>query len=541
MTSLEYTREEKVPLGTVANILYYHQARTWDSPLSFGVQAFIEYNGLVINDRKQADLIRVTEITGLDDSEVRDSREPKPGASGENAYASFYGGRNIVINGFIEAGNLGALENLRSYLKAAFAPLNESPLKFRWFDIYDSFSDPNTILEYNSNASLNNIPSGNYTSLFGNLSNLKVENGALLWNNPSKVYFVRTSDKRTFGDFQTTLRIAYGKSDNSEIGFLLCAKNEENYLTAVYQEEEGFFPSLNIYTCEEGKITQRAKYILTSAQKPVQSQVFWLKGKKEGNYVSLEMYNELPEQLSIPVCFVSYNLENTGEELFGEGILTQVGIAGEQSNSQWNFYDFKVESIYPGDIVFNAKKIGQLSIKDVQNSLTKFKRSFQIPMRTSEFRAVSSAEISKFTYPTSEFSTPTKSRSYPRTYPLSYKILSNTKLVANTNFISIKNSGNTYIDPILYLYGPSEIFIIENFTNGNILEFFGKIAENDYIIFNCKEETLENSIGINYLEFLVPTTEWMKLNPGWNDIYVQGSGFVTNKTKFYIKTKLGWM
>src|ERR1700689_3467976 len=104
MTEPIYSKQEKEILGTVANVRYYHQAAAWDSPLSFGVQAFIEYNGLVLNDRYQSDLIRVTGITGLDDAEVRDSRQPRPSESGEFPYDSYYGGRNLVLNGFIEAG-----------------------------------------------------------------------------------------------------------------------------------------------------------------------------------------------------------------------------------------------------------------------------------------------------------------------------------------------------------------------------------------------------------------------------------------------------
>lgn len=538
---LEYKKEEKIVLGTIANIKYYHQARAWDSPLSFGVQAFIEYNGLVLNDRRQADLIRVVSITGLDDAEVRDNRAVKASESGEFVYDAFYGGRNLVINGFIEAGNLAAAETLKKNLKAAFASLEESQLKFRWFDIYDPFDDSNTILEYNSNASLGNVPSGNYTPLFGTLGNLKVENGVLSWKNASKVYFIRTAEKRTFCDVQMTMKTIYGATDDSEIGYILCAKNENNYVKVVYKEEKEFFPSLNIEVISEGTTYNIGSYILTAPQRPAIGQIFWLRGRKEGNIMTIEFWLSEPTNNGLPAYSVSETLTGTFEETFGDGILSQVGIAGEQSNTQWSFDELKIESIYPGDIEFMARKISPVSIKDEQTSLTKFKRSFQIAMKASDFRAFSSVEISKSIYPTSELETPIKGRSYSRSYPLDYKFIVNSNLPLDSNLLSYNNRGSVYVEPILYLYGPGSGILIQNLTNDQKLEWLGEIEEGDYLVFDCMNKTLTNSNGVNYLEFLIPTVKWITLEPMWNDLFVQGTGFVNGKTKFVVKARHGYM
>lgn len=540
-TEPTYRNEEKSVLGTVANIKYYHQAAAWNSPLSFGVQAFIEYNGLVLNDRHQSDLIRVTGFTGLDDAEIRDSREPRPGKSGEFPYQAFYGGRNLVMNGFIEAGNLAALETLRINLKAAFASLEESPLKLRWFDIYDTFDDPKTILEYNPNANLAAIPSGNYTPLVGSLSKLKVENGVLSWKEAGKVYFIRTAEKRTFCDLQMTIKCIYGAVDNSEIGFILCAKNENNYVKAIYKEEKEFFPSLNVEVVNEGNIYNIGSIILNSSQRPTIGEVFWIRGKKEGNSITLEMWKENPYNGEFPYLTVTKILTGEFEELYGDGILSQVGIAGEQTTTQWAFDELKIESMYPGDVEFMARKISPLSIKDEQTSMTKFKRPFQIVMKASDYRALSSAQIVKSIYPTSELETPIRGRSYPRSYPISYRTLVNTSLPLDSNLLSYNNRGTAYVEPILYLYAPGENILIQNLTNGQKIEWLGVLNEEDYIILDCKEETIENSLGSNYLEPLVPTVEWIKLEPGWNDIFVQGTGFINGKTKFVIKAKHGYI
>lgn len=530
--------EQKNVLGTVANVKYYHQAAEWDSPLSFGVQAFIEYNGLVLNDRHQADLIRVTGISGLDDAEVRDSREPRPGESGEYAYDAFYGGRNLVLNGFVEAGSLAALGTLSRNLKAAFAPLNESYLKFRWFDVYDPFDDPNTILEYIPNAKVGS-GGGNYSPLIGSLSNLKVENGLLSWSKAGRVAFVRSSDKRTFCDSQMTMKCIVGEKDSSYIGFVLCAKNSENYLATIYEENSGssVLKIVSIVNNEEHKLVSKE---ITSSLGPVIGQPIWIRGRKEGNNIYCEFYNVLPTESIFPNFSVNCNLFGEDEELYGNEILSEVGIIGNQLNTNWYFDEFKIESIYPGDVQFKARKIN-FSMKDEQTSLTKFKRPFQITMKTSDFRAFSSVKLSKYIYPTNVTSTPTLGRTYPRIYPLSYRTFISTSFPAQSNLLSVNNRGSVYVEPVLYLYGPGENILIENLANGQSLEWLGSVAEGDYIEIDCREKIIVNSMKSNFLEPLVSISEWIRIEPMWNDLYIQGSGFKEEVTKFVVKLRYGYM
>lgn len=537
MTELTYSKQEKEVLGTVANVRYYHMSAPWDAPLSFGVQAFIEYNGLVINDRYQSDLIRVVSITGLDDAEVRDSRQPRPSESGEYAYDSFYGGRVLAITGFIEAGSLPALGILEKNLKAAFAPLVESPLKFRWFDIYDPFDDPNTILEYNANAKLAGIPSGNYSPLIGTLNNLKVENGLLFWNKASKVFFTRVSEKRTFCDVQMTMKCFVGALDSSYIGFYPCAKNSENYILTKYNENSGV-PKLEISVIDNNEEHTLESKEITPSLRPSVGQYFWLRGIKEGNELVIQYWNELPTDITFPTFSVSAVMTGEDEENYGNEILSEVGVAGNQINSLWAFDELKIRSLYPGDIKFDARKLSPISIKDEQTSLTKFKRSFQIVMKTSDYRAFSATQITKSIAPTNITNNITLGRKYPRTYPLKYRFFTSTELPLESNLLSVCNKGSVFVEPIIYLYGPGENILIDNLTNSQAMEWLGTINEGDYILFNCREKTIVNSQGIDYLEPLVPTTEWIKLEPMWNDIYVSGTGFGA-ATKMIVKYRHG--
>lgn len=519
---------------TVANLRYNHLAFPWDSPLSFGVQAFIEYNGVVLNNRYQSDVIRVTGITGLDGAEVRDARQPRASKHGEYVYDAFYGGRNLVINGYFEAGSLQVLKKLERNVKAAFAPLIESPLKFRWFDIEDNFEDPQTLYPYNAQPS---IITGNYSSFIGSLSNLEVKNNSLFWNGKkAKIYILRTAEKRTFCDVQQTLKITVGANEECNIGFIQAVKDSENYIRFLYNNN-GVAESLLIHSVVEGVEYELGEAPIFSQNRASVGQSFWLRGKKEGNLLTIEYWLSKPEDSTFPLVSTSVYLTGKDSEMFGEGIMAQVGLGGEQDNS-WSFNEFKVESIYPGDVFFNARTLSTPSIKDEQTSLTKFKRAFQITLRASDFRAFSSAQTRKSIVP-SEAASPTLGRVYPRFYPLSYRHFTNTNIISQDNIISINNRGTVFVEPIIVFYGASNGLYLENLTNGQKMVWNGELADGERIIIDCHGETIVNQNGVDRLEPLAPTLQWVKLDPMWNDIYVSGSGFSEN-TKLVIYGRHGY-
>lgn len=519
---------------TVANLRYNHLAFPWDSPLSYGVQAFIEYNGVVLNNRYQSDVIRVTGINFS--KEIRDARQPRASKHGEYAYDAFYGGRNIVINGYFEAGSPQVLKKLERNVKAAFSPLVESPLKFRWFDIEDNFEDPQTIFPYNA------IPdevTGNYEALIGSYSHFKVENGSLYWLTASNNYLLRVAEKRTFCDAQSTLKITIGSTTTtSTAGFIHAVKNEKNYLRMLYCQNSGE-PYLTIYSVVEGTIFELEKISIPAASRPVVGQSIWFRGRKEGNLITVEYWNKKPEENTLPNTFASYTLTGTDIELFGDEILAQVGFGGEQKDTLWTFDEFKIESLYPGDVIMNARTLTDPSIKDEQTSLTKFKRAYQLTLKASDFRAFSSTQIRKSIVP-SEAASPTLGRVYPRSYPLSYRHYTNTNIISQDNIISINNRGTVFIEPILVYYGASKGLYLENLTNGNKMVWNGELTDGERIIIDCFGETIVNQNGADKIEFLTPTLQWIKLEPGWNDIYVSGSGFSEN-TKLVVYGRHGFI
>jgi Phage tail protein len=512
---------------TVANFRYNHIEAPWDAPLSLGMQAFIEYNGVVLNNTYQSDVIRVNKITGLEGAEIRDAREPRPSAHGEFVYDAFYGGRVITISGFIETASLQVFTKLRRNILAAFAPLVEAPLKFRWFDIEDNFEDPQSLFPYNVQS---NYASGNYSSFIGSLSSLEIKNNSLKWAKSGNIYILRTSEQRTFCDVQQTLRITVGNVlTTSTIGFIQAVKNNENYIRFLYAQNDEK-PYLIIHSIVEGVEYELGKITIPTIDIPVAGQQFWLRGRKEGNLLTIEYWLNKPEENEFPAVYTTAYLTGKDSEIFGEGVLAQVGLGGNQVVSQWSFNEFKVESIYPGDVVFNVRTLSSPSIPDEQTTLNKVKRPFQVTLKASDFRAFSSVQVRKSITPV-EGSSPVLGRSYPRSYPLSYKTYISSSFVESNSILSVNNKGTVFVEPRLTLRGPGIGVYIENLTNGQNLVWNGIIEKGEEIIFDCKNKILVNQNNINKQESLVPNLQWIKLDPMNNDLYIQVGGS-TSETLF---------
>lgn len=96
-----------------------------------GVEAVFKYSDLILNDRTTVDKIRVTKISGLDDADVRDSRDDNVQDDGETVYPGFYGGRTLVFEGSIEAYTLNKLRDMELAMRSAFIDIRqEKPLHF---------------------------------------------------------------------------------------------------------------------------------------------------------------------------------------------------------------------------------------------------------------------------------------------------------------------------------------------------------------------------------------------------------------------------
>lgn len=187
-----------------------------------GLECIFSYSELTLNDLSVIDKYRITSIDGLDDADVRDSREDNPADHGETTYESFSGGRTLAIKGKIEAYAIYKLREMQEALRTAFSDLSEEkPLyfftgdvdtdhfiyckkntKLQWgeeqssdTDVFRDFlvtvraSDPRfyrhakvTVNLNNSTPTLSLVNNGNIftepdVKIYGPISNFSVENG----------------------------------------------------------------------------------------------------------------------------------------------------------------------------------------------------------------------------------------------------------------------------------------------------------------------------------------------------------------------------
>lgn len=94
-----------------------------------GVESYYIYNNLTMNDRNTVDTYIVKEIGGLDDADVRDSREVIPQDHGEHVFDSWYGGRTITLAGTIVSYNVHKLRDMQEALRYSFSNLEDLPLR----------------------------------------------------------------------------------------------------------------------------------------------------------------------------------------------------------------------------------------------------------------------------------------------------------------------------------------------------------------------------------------------------------------------------
>jgi hypothetical protein len=512
-------------MSPVATLRYGSMIAPWDAPVSAGVQAFIEYNDLVMNDRHQSDRIRVTKITGLDDADVSDSRDVIPGDDGETAYDAYYRGRTFVMSGRIEAGSLQALSTLERDLKAAWAPLVEAPMKFRWFDIFDSFDDPATIQ--------------NYTAEIGSAyaQSLVPVDGVLRVQTTQPVLLARTADNRLWADKQVELLITAGwtsPSDSSVISTVVAYRDVNNYVLASVTAS-----AINI-TVNGGN---SSSYLLASV--PYSGvdigQNIWLRGRSEGDLITVELWLEEPTDTTLPTFQTSAWLQGTDADMFGDQILTLCGLMTSVSSTNWAVDDFKVESLSPCDISFNVRKMPNgMSIADSQDSQSKFNRVFQITARASQSFGQASTQSRSIGFTPSPLVSPTLGFTFPITFPFSFPRYISGSAPANT-FVTVNNRGTVPVRPIVYIYGAIGGFQLANLQNGMVIEWNALLADGDYLVFDCLNRTLVNSQGANMLApFSSTSKRWLQLEPGQNDIYLVGSNY-SSKTRMFVFWRHGFV
>lgn len=442
-----------------------------------GRHSKIIYNGLVLNDRYQADRYYITEIDGLAGPDVRDNREPRPQAHGEIPYDAYWGGNTMTFTGYIEAGNLWEATRMERDLTAALGTLVESPIKFNWWDVHDDFSDPAASNAYWGTLAGAVTFAGDGTMQFGSTG--------------ARVYH----KLRQYVDHMVTAKFSFPLI----IGDLTAGVMSKCTTAGYYMN----------FTLSETEAVIGVEGLLTGSVgganfSPTPGVYYWLQIVHIGDTVTGYVYNQDPFLTTAPP------LVTVSTQLFGAlsapvwGNLTQ-GYAGIFASGTSQLAglvaeDFRVDALWPSDMVQNVRPISSPSIKSaLQVSKNKYKQDFQFTVRASNPRWTSPWTQSETTG--SDFSVALVNRG---------------NFMAQT-LITLYAVGGTVVNPLIgNLDLDSNKYMLLN----------GSINNGHYIVVNGASQTLFDDFGNNVFNYFDPTSTFLEMRPGINRFDVSATSGV---------------
>lgn len=95
---------------------------------AWGIRAFYEFNGLLLNDRRGLEKYRITRPNIWDDPEIRGSNEAFPDYPGEILGRMLYGGKTLTLQGEIEAFTWPKLNDMVDCLRSTFDDISGEKL-----------------------------------------------------------------------------------------------------------------------------------------------------------------------------------------------------------------------------------------------------------------------------------------------------------------------------------------------------------------------------------------------------------------------------
>jgi hypothetical protein len=490
--------------------------------IALGLQSPIHYNGLILNDRLRPDRYWVTEIDGLGAPDIRDNRAPRPADHGEIPYDAYWSGDTLTIDGTMEAGNLFELARMERDLRAAFGTLVESSMKFCWWDIHDEFSDPLTSAAMWAAIS--------QSAAFPGDGTMRTVYSSSSLTNPAVLYYAL----RQYTDHTITEKFTMAPTTNPGLalpygGIIAKCSSATNYLYVTASPT-----ALSLVAYYNGVTEVLAQNALTLSG----GQQYWLQLQIIADQVIASLYQVDPttnpnvQALGI----TSSALSGVIAQQFG---YLQQGFAGVfvggQNATQIAIEDYRVDAIWPCDMVTNVRPIASPVIKNVIQqstssgagaagtigaSATRIRRDFQLTVRASNPRLTQPTKQMLSTSVLTPASSTALGRIYPRTYPLRYTVPVNSmgqpasQSVSSVPNVECVNRGTWLAQPIITIFGGVSIPVLLLLPTNQFIELDGTIANGDHIVIDVAKHTLTNSSGNNVFGLWDPSSTWLQLPPG---------------------------
>jgi Phage tail protein len=462
MTNAEQVKRSSIPT-------YPYVSVPIPDSIALGIQSLITYNGLILNDRLRPDRYRVTEVDGLGGADVRDSRASQPQADGEIIYDAYRGGKTITIEGKMEAGSTAELGRMERDLRAAYGSPIESPMKFNWWDVRDTFFDALT-----SNVMWKSVI-GSYVPVTGN--------GILSFSSSESLIYY---SKRSYCDYQFIGKVsAISSGTTSTIGVAGAISNT-SYITADLVVSSGkLILKLNAVTSVGTTLLGEVALGVVPWAQPS----YWIELSVVGDEVIAAVYSEDPIEgieIGSKLGEITAMLGGVISEQFGYEQFVYAGI--HSTGSGWVSQDFRAQGIYPGDFVYNVRSISDPVVKNtMQTTSGKYFREFQLTIRASKPYGICPVQLR---------------------YEFGENFLK--KSVIN------KGTGNALMVVVINASPshPAGEPSLLNQTTGQ--EFKLNETFEEPITINTLTKEVTNSFGENILNTFSPQSSWPILQPGIN-------------------------
>lgn len=473
-----------------------------------GLETIMEYNGLFLNDRRFPDCFRVNDIGGLDDADVRDSRENNPGFHGETVFNAWYGGRTITLTGRIEGTSVNLLRDMQHAMRSAFSGLQEQPLYFRTQNVgafYDAFSSSNALQSYTFLDGSGTITVGPGNQLTPNDTTLK-----------RAVLSGRSVNQYKYESCEVYALFNQGGTLANGLGLIAKYLDSSNYIWALYSGGQ-----ITIYKTDGGVDSVMAGPVSTLDQKSVD---VWLRLRVEGNVVSLEAS---PNPLKPWPIYetgsagadirYAYTMTGANATKFGTGVTGQVGFRWVPSNTASRIGFFGARPWNSTDFYINARKYQPVVVHESQPNLFPY-RDFQISLRAANPRFLSAQKHSLTLSSGTVFDLDTWENDAQNLYlqPVEDAVIEGPGTITVSGTTAVTNAGNFFSEPTIQFRGDITTPALVNYSTGEAIILDTHIASGDYIDVDVARKTVKSKDGTNMFGALATGASWLTLAPGQN-------------------------
>lgn len=487
------------------------------------VGSLIEYNGLVMNDRRRLDQIVITEVGGMDGADVRDARDPNPDRDGETPLDANYSGRTLTLKGYVVAGNENMMDKLFDDVQDAFDDLTEKPLIFRRVDWKDTFVDSNALIDYAADEG-----SGTYyiASDASGLAPTSTANKIIFVSNTSDGVSAITNG----GDVEVIMQANHGTMTDVFFGPVIRRSPNGNHLRVVYSASS---ETIALWKVVAGMPTSLSMASVTLAP----NKDYWIMVRAEGTLVTYSVWDVYPPDiggtpLASNICTLAGGDVAAFPTLMG-GSRSLNGMFWAPNSVADRVKLLDVGALNPGDPFINVRKFGKIDSPDNQTTAN-FRRDFLITVRASDSRFVSRKVYTTSIVP-SPFALTFDAGGAGLTFPISGAGL----IFGSALPSAVVNLGRSPASPVIRFYGAMANPALYHPVTGRVIAINGVIAEGDYLELDVARRTVFDSAGVDRYDMLTDETNWLELLKGSNTLTYGADSSVSpdssSKIVFYFR------